>query len=70
MRMRVIATALMWTFYALAKNPELVASAYETLAAEGHVEQARLRINPELSVELENFAGTGVARGAKALEPR
>jgi outer membrane protein, heavy metal efflux system len=32
------------------------------------VEQAGLRVNPELSVELENFAGTGVARRAKGLE--
>lgn len=53
---------------ALAKNPELAASAFEVTAAEGRVEQAGLRVNPELSLELENFAGTGVARGAKALE--
>jgi cobalt-zinc-cadmium efflux system outer membrane protein len=53
---------------ALARNPELAASAFDTLAAEARVEQARLQVNPDLSVELENFAGTGVARGTQALE--
>lgn len=53
---------------ALARNPELATSAFDTVAAEARVEQAKLRLNPELSVELENFAGTGVARGTKALE--
>jgi cobalt-zinc-cadmium efflux system outer membrane protein len=53
---------------ALARNPELAASAYEVTAAEARVKQAGLRVNPELSVELENFAGTGVARAAKGLE--
>jgi len=53
---------------ALATNPDLVASRYEIKAADARVEQARLRLNPELTVSLENFAGTGETRGTKALE--
>ena len=52
----------------LARNPELVASGYELNAADARVAQARLRPNPEVSLELENFAGRGVARGTDALE--
>src|SRR5262245_33181139 len=53
---------------ALARNPDLVASAYDLRAADARIEQARLRLNPELGVELENFAGTGEARGTDILE--
>lgn len=53
---------------ALARNPDLVTSAYDLKAADARIEQARLRPNPELAVELENFAGTGEARGTKILE--
>lgn len=53
---------------ALKGNPDLAASAYVIKAAEARVEQARLRLNPELSVELENFAGTGESRGTRSLE--
>jgi cobalt-zinc-cadmium efflux system outer membrane protein len=53
---------------ALARNPDLATSAYELKAAEARIEQARVRPNPELSVDLENFAGSGVARGTDALE--
>ena len=53
---------------ALARNPELVASEYDVRAAEARITQAGVRPNPELSVELENFAGTGEVKGARALE--
>ena len=53
---------------ALASNPDLAASAYDLKAADAHIEQARLGPNPELSLELENFAGTGETRGANSLE--
>lgn len=53
---------------ALARNPDLAASTYELTAADARIEQARLRPNPQLSVELENFAGTGEARGIGILE--
>lgn len=51
-----------------ARNPELIASSYELTAADARIAQARLRPNPELSLELENFAGSGFARGTDALE--
>lgn len=53
---------------ALARNPELAASAYELRAADARTLQAGLRLNPELSLGLENFAGTGAARSARMLE--
>lgn len=53
---------------ALASNPDLAASTFELHAADARIEQARLRPNPELSVELENFAGSGAAQGTRALE--
>jgi len=53
---------------ALAANPALAVSAYELKAADARIDQAKLRINPALSVDLENFAGTGETRGTRALE--
>lgn len=53
---------------ALARNPDLAASTYELRAADARITQASLRPNPEVSVELENFAGSGAARGTNALE--
>lgn len=53
---------------ALASNPDLAASSFEVEAAEARLDQSRLRPNPELSLDLENFAGTGQTRGARALE--
>ena len=53
---------------ALARNPDLIASRYEMTAARGRITQAGLRINPELDVELENFAGSGDLNGIDALE--
>ena len=53
---------------ALRRNPELVASRYELTAAQARILQAGLRLNPELDLELENFAGSGDANGADTLE--
>ncbi len=53
---------------ALAGNPELRAGEFELRAAAGRVQQAGLRPNPELALELENFAGSGVTSGSDVLE--
>ena len=53
---------------ALKNNPELTASRYELTAAQARIVQASKRLNPELSLELENFAGGGDAQGTDALE--
>lgn len=53
---------------ALRSNPDLLASAYELSAAQARIVQADLRPNPEVALELENFAGSGAARGVDALE--
>lgn len=52
---------------ALAHNPDLTASAYELKAAGARIEQARLRRNPELSIQLDNLAIRGAARGTEVL---
>ena len=53
---------------ALRANPELLASRYELTAAQARLLQAGLRLNPELDVELENFAGSGDTKDTDALE--
>jgi cobalt-zinc-cadmium efflux system outer membrane protein len=53
---------------ALERNPDLLGAAYALRAANARIDQADLRPNPELAVELENFAGTGELRGVDALE--
>src|SRR5262245_3853540 len=53
---------------ALKRNPALIASRYELTASQARVIQAGLRPNPELSLELENFAGRGELSGVKSLE--
>ena len=50
------------------RNPDLIASRFELSIADARIAQASVRPNPELSVELENFAGSGAARGARILE--
>lgn len=45
------------------RNSLLEAARWQIRAAEGRAEQAGLFLNPELDVEVENFAGTGVAKG-------
>lgn len=53
---------------ALRTNPELLASRYELTAAQARIVQAELRPNPDLDVELENFAGSGATTDVDALE--
>lgn len=53
---------------ALRSNPDLLASEYELSVAQARIVQAGVRVNPELSVELENFAGSGAAQGIDSLE--
>jgi outer membrane protein, heavy metal efflux system len=49
-------------------NPSLAAQRYGERAAEALVEQAGLRPNPTLGVEVENFLGTGNVQGVRSLE--
>jgi cobalt-zinc-cadmium efflux system outer membrane protein len=49
---------------AIARNPELHASAYELKAADARITQARLRPNPEASLEIDGIAGRGLAAAA------
>ena len=48
---------------ALRRNPDLAADAYEVRAREAALVQAGAHHNPTLSVELEDFAGSGAFRG-------
>jgi len=52
----------------LENNPELISFGYQVQAQQGLLEQATLSPNPELSVEFENFLGTGDFNGIDALE--
>lgn len=52
---------------ALRRNPDLIAGSYELKAADARIEQAQLRLNPELSVQLDNLGVSGAARGADVL---
>ncbi len=49
-------------------NPELLAQALGRQASEGRVDQAGMRPNPTLSLSVENFGGTGRARGSDVME--
>ena len=53
---------------ALQHHPDLRAHAWEVKAAEARAEQAGLLPNPELEIELENFAGSGELQGFDASE--
>jgi cobalt-zinc-cadmium efflux system outer membrane protein len=53
---------------ALLRNPELASTAWEVRAGEARTLQAGLLPNPEVSVEVENFAGSGEFRGFDAAE--
>lgn len=53
---------------ALRGNPDLQLYPYERRAVEARTLQAGLRPNPELGVDIENFAGSGEYHGASALE--
>lgn len=53
---------------ATARSPTLVAAERDVAAAQARLLQAGFRENPELSVELENVAGTGSLKGLRATE--
>lgn len=53
---------------ASARSPTVVAAEAEVAAAEGRIRQAGYRSNPELSLEVENVAGTGELRGIRSME--
>lgn len=53
---------------AAARSPTVVAAEAEVRAAEARARQAGYRQNPELSVEVENFAGTEELRGLRSTE--
>ncbi|QNM83329.1 TolC family protein [Sphingomonas sabuli] len=53
---------------AAARSPAIVAAEAEVAAAEARIRQAGYRSNPELSLEVENFAGTGELRGLRSTE--
>ena len=53
---------------ASARSPEVVAAERDVAAAEARLRQSGYRNNPELSVEVENFAGTGVLKGFQSTE--
>lgn len=49
-------------------NPELLALGFGRDAAEGRVAQAGMGPNPKLSLSVENFGGTRLARGSDVME--
>lgn len=51
-----------------ARSPAIVAARAAVEAAEARVRQAGFRSNPELSVEVENFGGTGELAGLRRTE--
>lgn len=53
---------------ALQKNPNLKVHSFGARMAEARILQAGLKPNPELSVDFENFLGTGDYSGVKGLE--
>jgi len=53
---------------ALVQNPSLKVYAFEARVAEARILQASIKPNPELSVGMENFLGTGAHSGVKGLE--
>ncbi|MFQ5583225.1 MAG: TolC family protein, partial [Calditrichia bacterium] len=53
---------------ALLQNPTLAAFSYEIRAAEARALQANLYPNPEVGIELENFAGSGSFKGSGEME--
>ncbi|MES2000878.1 MAG: TolC family protein [Pseudomonadota bacterium] len=50
---------------AAARSPAVVAAQAEVAAAEARLRQSGYRSNPELSLEVEDFAGTGELRGLR-----
>jgi cobalt-zinc-cadmium efflux system outer membrane protein len=52
----------------LLQNPELAVFAWETRASEARILQAGVLPNPELSVTVENVAGSGAFKGVRGAE--
>lgn len=53
---------------ALVQNPTLKVYAFESRVAEARILQAGIKPNPELSIGVEDFLGTGALSGVKGLE--
>lgn len=53
---------------ALVHNPTLKVYAFESRVAEARILQAGIKPNPELSIGVEDFLGTGAISGVKGLE--
>ena len=53
---------------AAARSPTVVAAEAEVAAAEARIRQAGYRSNPDLSLEVENFGGSGELRGLQSTE--
>lgn len=53
---------------AILRNPDLARFGYDVRAAEAQVVQAGLWPNPEIGLEVENFAGSGDFKGTKGAE--
>lgn len=53
---------------AATRSPALVAAERDVAAAEARIRQAGYRTNPEISLEVENVAGTGELRGLNRME--
>lgn len=53
---------------AAARSPAVAAARAEVTAAEARARQAGYRLNPELSVQVENFGGSGTLRGLRSTE--
>lgn len=51
-----------------ARSPAIIAAQAKVQAAEARVRQAGVRPNPELSVQVENFGGTGQVSGVRSAE--
>ena len=49
-------------------NPRLIGPVAEADAAQARIDQARLRPNPQLSLEVEDFGGSGAFTGLRATE--
>jgi len=53
---------------ALEHNPDLAVAAYEVKAADARQVQSRLRRNPDLALDFEDFAGSGAYRGTDSMQ--
>lgn len=51
-----------------ARSPAIIAARARVEAAEARLRQAGVRLNPELSVQVESFGGTGQVSGIRAAE--